>query len=203
MKKITTIISALVISLTSFTTEAQTVKDFYIPAPPKNKAKFYSSNQPKDTLVIYYVKEGNSCNITSMPAKPVWGNTTNTVTFSDREVKLTKYTRHAGPFNNGHNYEKESYDPPMVIFKLPPPGEDISWTPDPKNPENKVAASWTTTTVDGQKLKTVKVESTNRKLKAQSVSYYIQGMGLYKMESIHKGRSSAWILEKLTEDPNR
>ncbi|MEX0813905.1 MAG: hypothetical protein WD048_16925 [Chitinophagales bacterium] len=185
MKKMKISILALAVCLNSLTTQAQTIKDFFVPTSPKNKATFYTPSKTGGrtdmTRTIYYVDKGSSYNITD--AKMTFGKPTsiqtNTVTFTDNEVKITKSvsTSMLGPTN-----KQENHNPPLVLFKMPAPGKTVTWSSLYSGDTLKYTASWTTLNVDGKELKTIKVEREIEYFGSTIIEYYLQGIGLYNTD---------------------
>lgn len=185
MKKMKTTILALAVCLTSLTTQAQTIKDFFVPTSPKNKATFYSPSKTGGrtdmTRTIYYVNKGSSFDITD--AKMFSGNPTaiqtKTVTFTDNEVKMTKSVSTTMMETN----KQRTHNPPTVLLKMPAQGKTVTWSYTQISGDVlKCTASWTTLNVDGKELKTIKVEQEIEGFGAKTIEYYVHGIGLYKTD---------------------
>lgn len=206
MKKMKVIILALAVSLTSLTVQAQTIKDFFIPTSPKNKATFYSPSKTGGrtdmTQTVYYVEKGSFYDITD--AKMFRGNPTviqtKTVTFSDNEVKMTKSVSTTMMETN----KQRTHSPPTVLLKMPAPGKTVTWSYTQISGDVlKCTASWTTLNVDGKELKTIKVEQEIEGFGAKTIEYYVHGIGLYKKDMIGSdGEVQAFKkLDQLSYDP--
>lgn len=185
MKKMKTTILALAVCLTTLTTQAQTIKDFYVPASPKNKATFYSPGKSGErtgmTKTIYYVDKGSSFEITTAPMFD--GNPTSiitrTVSLTSNEVKMTNSVSTGLMETN----VRRTHNPPAVLLKLPPQGQSVNWTY--KQISGDVAnckASWTTVDIEGKTLKAIKVEEEVVDGFGITILYYVQGIGLWKTD---------------------
>ncbi len=178
-----TVILALTIGLTSLTVNGQTIKDFFIPASPKNKATFYTvdhsnNGAPGRNLkrIIYYINKGSSYDIQDTR----WSTTTTrTVTFTSTEAKMSQSVS-ASFFSNT---EKRVHSPSVILLKMPPKGQSVQWTYTHISREvAKYTATWTTVNIDGQNIKTIKVEEEFVDGLGISIEYYVQGIGLWKTD---------------------
>lgn len=171
--------------LSSLTVQSQTAKDFFVPTSPKNKATFYSPGKSGErtgmTKTIYYVDKGNLFEITIAPMFE--GNPTSiitmTVSFSSNEVKMTNSISTSMMETN----KQRTHNPPIVLLKLPPQGQSVTWTY--KEISGDVAnckASWTTVDVNGKNLKAIKVEEEVVDGFGVTINYYVLGIGLYKTD---------------------
>ncbi|MDA3911117.1 MAG: hypothetical protein PF448_07155 [Bacteroidales bacterium] len=185
MKKMKTTILALAVCLSSLTTQAQTIKDFFVPTSPKNKATFYSPSKTGGrtdmTRTIYYVDKGNSYDITD--AKMFNGNPTviqtKTVIFSDNEVKMTKSVSTTMMETN----KQRNHNPPTVLLKMPALGKTATWSyTEISGDVANCKASWTTVDIDGKTLKAIKVEEEVVDGFGITILYYVQGIGLWKKD---------------------
>jgi hypothetical protein len=185
MKKIKSTILALAVCLTSLTTQAQTIKDFFVPATPKNKATFYtpdkSGKRTGMTKTIFYVDKGSSFEITTAPMFN--GNPssiiTRTVSFTSNEVIMTSSVSTGLMETN----VRRTHNPPAALLKLPPQGQSVNWSYKQISGDVlKCIASWITLNVDGKEFRTIKVEQEIEGLGAKTIEYYVQGIGLYKTD---------------------
>lgn len=187
MTKFKTTILFLAVCLTSTTTKSQTIKDFFIPSSPNNMASFYTPNSTGGrtdmTRMIYYVDKGNTLDITD--ANFYNGNPTAmrtiTMTITDSEVKMIKSVSSTIM----ETLKQRAHNPPEILLKKPAQGRTVTWTYT-QIPGDLVEckASWTTLTIDGKVLKTIKVEEVVEGLDATTINYYVQGIGLFKSDII-------------------
>ncbi len=182
MKK--TIIALLVV-LTSITVNGQTVKDYFIPASPNNKSNFYSPNKTggrtEMTRTIYYIKRGNTYDITNSPmynSKPS-AIQTMTVEITTNSVIMIKSTSTTMFETN----KKKSYNPTRTILKMPAAGQTINWTYiDIPGDKIKCLASWTKVNINGVKMDALKVVKQIEGFDIKTIEYYVKGIGLWKTE---------------------
>lgn len=178
------LISAITFA-TILTTNAQNIKDYYIPESPKNKATFYTPSKTggrtEMTRTIYYVAQGSAFDITD--AKMFGGKPsaiqTMTVELSTNEVKMTKSVSTTMFETN----KKNTYNPARIILKMPPAGQSVTWSyVDIPGDNIKCTASWTNVTIDGTQKKAIKVVKQIEGFSAKTIEYYVKGIGLWKTE---------------------
>jgi len=163
----------------------QTVKDFFIPSSPKNKATFYSPSKTGGrtgmSKTIYYVKKGDYYEITTAPmtdGKPT-AITTRTITLSNNEVKMTKSVSTTMFETN----KQKTHNPPTVLLIMPSNGESKKWSYTQISGDlANCTTSWTTITVKGQELKAIKLEEEVVDGFGILIEYYVQGIGLWKTD---------------------
>lgn len=206
MKKMKSIILALAVFLISLTTQAQTIKDFFVPTSPKNKVTSYTPGKSGErtgmTKTVYYVDKGSSFEITTAPMFD--GNPTSiitrTVSFTANEVRMTNSVSTGLTEKN----VLRTHNPSAVLLKLPPQGQTVTWSyTQISGDELKCTASWTTLNVGGKDLKTIKVEQEIEGFGAKTIEYYVQGIGLYKTDMIGSdGKVQAFEkFDQLSYDP--
>lgn len=183
------------------TLQAQTIKDFFVPTSPKNKATFYSPGKSGEqtvmTKTINYVDKGNSFEITT--AQMFEGNPTSiiteTISFTSNEVKKTNSVSKGLMETN----VRRTHNPPVVLLKLPPQGQTVTWSYTQISGDVlKCKAGWTTLNVDGKELKTIIVEQEIEGLGAKAIEYYVQGIGLYKTD-MKGSNGKIYALEKFDQ----
>ena len=190
-----TLFLVLAIGLTSFKVMGQSPKDYYIPSQSNyNKASFYSPSETGGrtdmTRVIYYEKneDGTYDNTDAhmfqgQPSAIV----TQTVKFTATEVKMIKSVSTTMLETN----KKQTYEPARTLLKMPQTGQTATWTVPGEGGSKPTifTSSWTTLTVNGVNKKVIKVVSQYTGWKSKSVSYYVEGIGLYKTEFISEDGS--------------
>lgn len=184
-----TIFLVMVVGMTTATVLGQSMKDFYIPQSDYNKASFYSPSQTGErtsmTRVIYYIlNDDGSYDIMDanmMEGKPT-SIITQTVLITATGVKMTKSISTSLLETN----KQQSYEPPRVLLKMPLAGQTATWIFQGEEgaKPTKFTSSWTTVTVDGVSKKAIKVVSQYTGWASKTVTYYVQGIGMMKMEFI-------------------
>lgn len=189
MKK--TIIALLVV-LTSMTVNGQTIKDYFIPASPNNKSKFYTPNKTggrtESTRIIYYIKRGNTYDITNSPmyeGKPM-SIQTMTVEITTNSVKMTKSISTTMFETN----KKESYNPSQTILKMPAIGQTVNWKYiNISGKSIECLASWTDVNINGATTEAIKVVKQTEWNDIKTIEYYVKGIGLWEIEKKTDGFS--------------
>ena len=184
---------------------AQSIKDYYIPAPPNNHMKYYNMS-PKGERVdmngsVYYLNKGGNYDITK--AQTMQGNVVSVVTltvmFKASEVHMIEST----PTTMMETNVKRTYSPSRVLLKMPPKGESVSWTYKDQNEESVYCkASWTTITVGGKEKEAIMLTKGFDGMKTKLIEYYVQGIGFFKSQM--KGEDTQFTYEKydgLSHDP--
>lgn len=171
---------ALLLFPTILCAQKLTVKNYFIPDAPNNKALFEGIIEK----VIFYKPLGNKYELTS--ANAVGGQVTSGQTISivitPNEVKMIKSV-----VSSTIQAKKTKIFPqPITILKLPSANQTLSWTS--KSPLGEVEnckASLVEMDVDGKKVKAIKLVKIPNGLKIQTIEYYVEGYGLYKSELYH------------------
>ena len=178
------VIIATTIGLTSMV-HGQSAKEYFLPDSTHNKVTFYtpskSGGRTSMTRAIFYIKKGATYEV--MDARMFNGKAssiqTMTLKFSTNEIKMAKSVSTTMMETN----KERDYNPPTVIFKMPPLGKTISWmyttiTGD----ELKCTSSWTTVNVDGVDKKAIKLVQQYVGLSSKSIEYYVKGIGIYRTD---------------------
>ena len=79
------------------------------------------------------------------------------------------------------------YDHPITMLKLPHVGQRVAWTyTDRTNNSFKCMSEWMTIPIDGAVKKAIKVtvSTADEANEAKTVLYYVEGVGLWKTESV-------------------
>ena len=161
----------------------QSIKDYYIPDTNHNKVNFFTPDKTGErsgfTRTIYYTDNGDGT-YDILDAHMFQGQAasiiTQTVLFTTAEVKMIKSISTSMITTN----ERENYDPPRILLKMPPVGQTVTWNivANPDDKPTKYIASWTTVTVNGESRKAIKVVSQYTGWTSKTISYYVQGIGL-------------------------
>lgn len=174
----------LFIAFINYLTFAQTAKSFFIPAKPNNRATYYSANISEMTRKIFYIERDSLYEI--MDVKLFSGKTiTNiekTLIISDKEVKMINSIS----TNMKETNKARLHNPAVIIFKLPPFGDKITWSyKETSGDEVKCTSSWTKITINGKILNAIKIYkvigSSGKQI--DCTEYYVEGYGYYKTET--------------------
>jgi hypothetical protein len=180
-----TLITTIALVFVFTISNAQSIKDYFIPESSNNKVTFFTPSKTGGrtdmTRTIYYVLKGTAYDITD--AKMFNGKPsaiqTMTVEFTTNEVKMVKSVSTTMLETN----KKNSYNPPRTILKMPASGQTATWTYiDIPGDNIKCTASWTTVTIDGTQKKAIKVVKQFEGFNAKTIEYYVKGIGLWKTE---------------------
>ena len=185
----------------------QTVKDFFIPESSFNKVTFYtpdrSTGEPTSmTRTIFYVKKATSYEITDAHFFDNHASAivTETIEITVNEIKKTKQilTNALGTTN-----KKTSYNPGIILLKLPPVGQSIEWTIKEGSDITKCTANWTTVTIEGNSKKAIKIKKQPQGFTSSIIEYYVSGIGLWKVDMLSQnGKTQAMDkFNELTNDP--
>ncbi len=192
------IILSILIVLNLTTVYGQTVKDYFVPAHPANKASFYVPNNTGGhsdiSKTIFYKNEGN--NIYNILEDTKFdGKSTSiveiTMKLTNVDVKKTKSIT-TSLFQK--NY-KESYSPPIIILKMPSVGNTVKWSSMDKGDNIKCTASWENVSKDGIQQKAIKVISEFEGLTTKEAKYYVKGIGLWKTEHLNSDGTTKTFFE--------
>jgi hypothetical protein len=198
-------LSLILLSIVQFS-EAQTVKDFFIPSGEINKSTFYpAGSQDKSMETVIWYKKLDDDNYRILEGKLSNGKATSIQTkivgLKNNEVKLLK-TISTNPFTT--NKEKD-YSPPATYLKLPNSGNPSSWKYIDKNgATHKCTATWTKVNIEGESKKAIKVydqyiESGSVVDFASKYKYYVEGIGLWKTQT--NSEEDFEILDSQEYDP--
>lgn len=181
MKKL--ILSITAIAITSLV-NAQSIKDFYIPKAPNNKAEFYSPNESgnKSTFTrnIYYLNRGTHYEVLDAHlnnGKPTSIINRN-VKFTNNEVQMVSSTSTTMFKTN----QKQSYNPPEILLKMPAEGKTITWYGTETGDKVKYIASWETVTYYDKKKKSIKLVKQIDGTSFKTIEHYVEGVGLWTTE---------------------
>lgn len=163
-----------------------TIKNFFIPDLPNNRATFYTPDnttggQTSMTRMIYYVRNGSFLDIidTHMFDGQPSSIVTRIVQFTSNEVKMVKSVLTSVGVTN----KKQSYNPPQTLLKMPAAGQTISWTfTDFAGDTYKCTASWVIVSIDGKQRKAIRVNKAIPGLTAREIEYYVSGIGFWKSD---------------------
>lgn len=183
------------IGLPSF---GQSIKDYFIPSSPNNKASYYSPDKAGArtglTKVIYYVENEDFFDVMTAPmfnGKPT-SIVTRTVEIVDNEVHMVSSISTGITETN----VKRTHVPPSILLKFPPEGQSISWALKTfVGDEEQCKATWTTVNVNGTVLKALKVEKQIEGFSTTRIEYYVKGIGLYDT-NLEDEHGSVMVFEK-------
>lgn len=170
--------------------EAQTVKDFFIPSGETNKSIFYpAGSQDRSMKTVIWYKKLDEDNYRILEGKLTNGNATSIQTkivgLTNSQVKMLK-TISTNPFET---IKEKDYSPPATYLKLPNSDSPSSWEYIDKNgATHKCTAIWTKVNIEGKSKKAIKVydqyiENGSVIDFASKYKYYVEGIGLWKTQN--------------------
>lgn len=167
---------------------AQVAADYFIPKKPINKSQFYTPVENGRKAVpasMTYIHNNDSLELTT--TQTLYGKSLHREYFVVKDDEILLYNEYVS--DTLFRPSSKSYEPAQVRFKLPSKGKATHWYYTSFNKElNKCSAYFTMLTIKGKRLNCVRVDKTvfdeNGKTFdwANSSEYYVQGMGLYKIE---------------------
>lgn len=198
---------SLIAFLATQIASGQTAKEYFIPDSAYNKAIFYmpdnKTGEPTSAgRTLYYVKKKTGYDITD--AHSFAGETgsiqTRTVQISANEVKMTQEVNTSVL---GVTNKKTVHNPAVILFKLPPSGQTVSWTTTQGKALNTCTASWTIVTIDGKSKKAIKIKRVIQGFKAYYAEYYVKGIGLWQMDIVSENGTAQTSdkFDELSYDP--
>jgi hypothetical protein len=181
-------------------------KEYFLPAAKNNKAIFIMPDaydkESSFTRVMYYFENGDHCEIidTTRYHNKSIRIEKRTVEFTLTEVRLIKLisATDAGPD------EITSYDPPKVILKVPGIGQSLAWSyVDEHGQKTNFIAEWIKFKLNNINTRAIRVTETiilpnGLPFEAARISFYKEGIGLWKMEGETKNlQHTIWEFDKL------
>lgn len=169
--------------------EAQTVKDFFIPSGETNKSIFYpAGSQDKSMKTVIWYKKLDADNYRILEGKLTNNEATSiqtrVVELTNNEVKIIK-TITTSMFGK----KEKEYSTPATYLKLPNSGGQSSWKYiDNNGATHNCTATWTKINIDGESKRAIKVydqyiEDGSVVDFATTYKYYVQGIGLWKIQT--------------------
>lgn len=171
----------------------QSIKDYFLPKDGLNKSNYYTPNPQTGgssgmETKIWFIKKADGFEV--MEAKILKGEATSIVTktiaISNNEIKLTKTVS----TNILETNRQKTYSPAQTILKLPTVGQKLTWNySSPTGETIKCTAELIDMKVKGENRKTIKVKKETLEdgkpiTWATSIDYYVNGIGLYKIETL-------------------
>ena len=111
---------------------------------------------------------------------------TMTVQFTKTEVKMIR----SASTTMFETNKKKIYNPPSLILRMPSEGQTAIWTvTEISGDVEKCISSWTTITINGEKIKAIKVIKSNDVFSSKEIDYYVKGIGLWKIDILSEGET--------------
>ena len=175
------ILSILFLVLSISYSQAQSLKEYLLPAAPTNKVLFSVPESSMTRSKSYIDNDSLVIIIDSVFAQGSYTDgTTQFVKFVGNEAHLIQSVDHHKLFKP----RRYDYDPPLVILKLPAPNETEKWTTHDSIKEitTNYIASWEEVKrPDGVK-KMLRVEKAFNHTTVKEAEYYLTGVGLLNAE---------------------
>jgi hypothetical protein len=165
-------------------------RDYFLPAAKNNKAIFsLPDTQEKKsafTRVIYYLKNEDQYNVvdTTRYGTKLFRIEKRTVEFTSTEVRLVKLISTTDAEPN----KITPYDPPKIILKVPGIGQSQAWSyQDEYGQKTNFIAEWIKFKLNNINTRAIRVTETivlpnGLPFEAARISFYKEGIGLWKME---------------------
>jgi hypothetical protein len=182
------ILVSLIFVFSLATVHSQSIIDYFIPDSPKNTSVFEAHNigmnKVESTREVKHIEGEEYQIITSNNDMFI----RNSIRITDTEILWHKHYSS----NNLGLTNRQDYDPPIVLLKLPEGKKEVSWSYTLNNVEYDCSAKLTDIkALDGKK-KAIRVEQT--KQGKTNIVWFVKGIGLWKNEQVMEdGSTRAWL----------